>query len=231
MAIEAAVEAGRRFMEARSEQQRIVDSCCTAAPDGGIEGRCRDNDGILRRHEAARPRRSASGDLGRGARRDSQGAGGCLAGLQGPGASRLQAPSCAVARALAAGVVADYGRDQEPGIACFMDDFEAYIAHVRFPVTHRPPSARRTLLNAYSVEERHRLKIIPNAFGERAVLKLMFGPLVPAAERWRSAAKWLPLEKNSIRKTSHSRPWQPINKGALCRQTIQHFSDLTCRNR
>jgi hypothetical protein len=29
-------------------------------------------------------------------------------------------------------------------------------------------------------------KIIPNAFGERAVLKLMFGALIRAAERWRS---------------------------------------------
>jgi len=34
--------------------------------------------------------------------------------------------------------------------------------------------------------ERRRLKIIPNAFGERAVLKLMFGALIRAAERWRS---------------------------------------------
>jgi hypothetical protein len=35
-------------------------------------------------------------------------------------------------------------------------------------------------------EERRRLKIIPNAFGEHAVLKLMFGALTRAAERWRS---------------------------------------------
>jgi hypothetical protein len=36
------------------------------------------------------------------------------------------------------------------------------------------------------VEERRRLKIIPNAFGERAVLKLMFGALIRAAEHWHS---------------------------------------------
>jgi putative transposase len=30
------------------------------------------------------------------------------------------------------------------------------------------------------------LKIIQNAFGERAVLKLMFGTLIRAAERWKS---------------------------------------------
>ena len=36
------------------------------------------------------------------------------------------------------------------------------------------------------VEERRRLKIIPNAFGEPAVLKLMFGAMTRAADRWRS---------------------------------------------
>ena len=42
------------------------------------------------------------------------------------------------------------------------------------------------LLERLFVEERRRLKIIPNAFAERAVLKLMFGALIRAAERWRS---------------------------------------------
>jgi len=42
------------------------------------------------------------------------------------------------------------------------------------------------LLERLFVEERRRLKIIPNAFGERAVLKLMFGALIRAAEHWRS---------------------------------------------
>ena len=40
------------------------------------------------------------------------------------------------------------------------------------------------MLERLFVEERRRLKIIPNAFGERAVLKLMFGALIRAAERW-----------------------------------------------
>jgi hypothetical protein len=42
------------------------------------------------------------------------------------------------------------------------------------------------VLECLLVEERRRLKIIPNAFGERAVLKLMFGALIRAPERWRS---------------------------------------------
>ena len=46
-----------------------------------------------------------------------------------------QAPSRAIARELAAGVDADYSRKYDSAVACFMDDFEACIAHLRFPVT------------------------------------------------------------------------------------------------
>jgi putative transposase len=97
-----------------------------------------------------------------------------------------QAPSRAIARELAAGVVADYGRLHDSAVACFMDDFEACIAHLRFPVTHRRAIRTTNLLERLFVEERRRLKIIPNAFGERAILKLMFGALIRAAERWKS---------------------------------------------
>ena len=34
-------------------------------------------------------------------------------------------------------------------------------------------------------EERRRAKVIPHAFGERAVLKLMYAALIRAAEHWR----------------------------------------------
>src|SRR5438034_2695284 len=97
-----------------------------------------------------------------------------------------QAPSRAIARELAAGIVADYGREQERGVACFMNDLEACIAHLRFPVTHRRAIRTTNLLERLFVEARRGLKIIPNAFRERAVLKLMFGALISAAERWRS---------------------------------------------
>jgi transposase-like protein len=97
-----------------------------------------------------------------------------------------QAPSRAIARDLARGVVADFERDLPSAIACFMDDFEACIAHLRMPVTHRRAIRTTNLLERLFVEERRRLKIIPNAFGERPVLKLMFGAMTRAAERWRS---------------------------------------------
>jgi putative transposase len=97
-----------------------------------------------------------------------------------------QAPSRTIARELAAGVVKDYQADLPSAVACFMDDFEAAIAHLRMPITHRRAIRTTNLLERLFVEERRRLKIIPNAFGEKPVLKLMFGAMIRAAERWRA---------------------------------------------
>ena len=96
-----------------------------------------------------------------------------------------QAPSRTIARQLAAGIRADYGDVLPSALACFEDDFEACIAHLRLPVTHRRFARTTNLLERLFVEERRRLKIIPNGFGEKPVLKLMFGALIRAAERWR----------------------------------------------
>lgn len=96
-----------------------------------------------------------------------------------------QAPSRAIARDLAKGVVADFEKEFPSATTCFQDDFEACIAHLRMPVTHRRAIRTTNLLERLFVEERRRLKIIPNAFGERPVLKLMFGAMTRAAERWR----------------------------------------------
>jgi len=97
-----------------------------------------------------------------------------------------QAPSRAIARDLAEGLVKDYRAELPSAVACFMDDFEACIAHLRMPITHRRAIRTTNLLERLFVEERRRLKIIPNAFGERPILKLMFGAMIRAAERWRA---------------------------------------------
>jgi putative transposase len=48
------------------------------------------------------------------------------------------------------------------------------------------PAIRTTnLLERLFGEERRRTKVIPHAFGERTVLKLMYAALIRAAERWR----------------------------------------------
>jgi transposase-like protein len=96
-----------------------------------------------------------------------------------------QAPSRAIARDLARGVVADYGAMLPSAVKCFQDDFEACIAHLRMPVAHRRAIRTTNLLERLFGEERRRLKIVPNAFGEKPVLKLMFASLIRAAESWR----------------------------------------------
>lgn len=89
------------------------------------------------------------------------------------------------ARDLAAGLVRDDHTSLPSTVACFQDDFEAMIAHLRLPVTHRRATRTTNLcLNACSLGRR--LKIIPNAFGEKAVLKLIFAAMTRAAERWRA---------------------------------------------
>ena len=113
-----------------------------------------------------------------------------------------QAPSRAIARDLAKGVVEDFGRDPPSAVACFEDDFEACIAHLRMPVTHRRAIRTTNLLERLFVEERRRLKIIPNAFGERPVLKLMFGAMTRAAERWRST-RFTEFERRQIEAVRH----------------------------
>ncbi len=97
-----------------------------------------------------------------------------------------QAPSRAIARDLAAGLVAGYEAELPSAVACFTDDFEACIAQLRMPVNHRRVIRTTNLLERLFLEERRRLKIIPNAFGEMAVLKLMFAAMTRAAERWKA---------------------------------------------
>ena len=58
-------------------------------------------------------------------------------------------------------------------------------AHLRFPLGHRRVIRTTNLLECLFGEARRRTKIIPHAFGERAVLKLMYAALIRASESWR----------------------------------------------
>ena len=66
---------------------------------------------------------------------------------------------------------------------CFLDDFAACIAHLKLPLAHRKATRTTNLLERLFGEERRRTKIIPHAFGERAVLKLMYAALLRAIDR------------------------------------------------
>lgn len=96
-----------------------------------------------------------------------------------------QAASPALAKLLRDDLVASHARDLPSAVACLQDDFDACIAHLRFPLAHRRAIRTTNLLERLFGEERRRTKVIPHAFGERAVLKLMYAALIRAAERWR----------------------------------------------
>jgi transposase-like protein len=96
-----------------------------------------------------------------------------------------QAPSRDVARMMRDVVVAEYEKRLPSAVKCFVDDFEACIAHLRFPIAHRRVIRTTNLLERLFGEERRRMKIVANAFGERAVLKVMYAALIRASESWR----------------------------------------------
>src|SRR5437667_1992878 len=100
-------------------------------------------------------------------------------------AACYQAASPALARLLRDDIATTYARDLPSAVACLDDDFEACIAHRRCPLGHRRVIRTTNLLERLFGEARRRTKVIPHAFGERAVLKLVYAALIRAAERWR----------------------------------------------
>ncbi|MDW8468440.1 MAG: transposase [Burkholderiales bacterium] len=81
--------------------------------------------------------------------------------------------------------VARYEREYPSATACFLDDFEACIAYLELPIAHRRTARTTNLLERLFGEERRRTKVIPHAFGERPVLKLMYAALIRASATWR----------------------------------------------
>jgi transposase-like protein len=95
------------------------------------------------------------------------------------------AGSPATARLLRDEFVKRFERELPSATSCFLDDFEACIAHLRMPIAHRRAVRTTNLLERLFGEERRRTKVIPHAFGERAVLKLMYAALLRASATWR----------------------------------------------
>jgi transposase-like protein len=98
----------------------------------------------------------------------------------------MENASCTITRIQRTRLIrADYAVVAPSPLACFEDDFEAWVAHLRLPVTHRRMTRTTNLLERLFGEERRRLKIAPDGFAEKPVLTLMFVALIRAAERWR----------------------------------------------
>jgi transposase-like protein len=105
--------------------------------------------------------------------------------VKGVAYAAYQAGSPKLAQMAKEDFVMQYERDYPSATACFLDDFEACIAHLQLPIAHRRTTRTTNLLERLFGEERRRTKVIPHAFGERAVLKLMYAALIRASETWR----------------------------------------------
>ncbi|MGH8223988.1 MAG: IS256 family transposase [Woeseiaceae bacterium] len=79
-----------------------------------------------------------------------------------------------------------FERELPGATSCFLEDFVACIAQLRLPIVHRRVIRTTNLLERLFGEERRRTKVIPHAFGERAVLKLMYAALIRASQTWRN---------------------------------------------
>jgi transposase-like protein len=97
-----------------------------------------------------------------------------------------QSSSPALARLARDEFVKSWQRELPSAVACFEDDFEACIAHLQLPIGHRRVIRTTNLLERMFGEERRRTKIILHAFGEKAVMKLMYAALMRARQGWRN---------------------------------------------
>lgn len=94
------------------------------------------------------------------------------------------APSPAMARAMRDDLVERYERDYPSAVHCFLEDFEACIAHLQCPPGHRRAIRTTNLLERLFLEERRRMNAARTLFGERPVLKLMYAALIRASGYW-----------------------------------------------
>jgi putative transposase len=106
--------------------------------------------------------------------------------LKGAACAAYQAGSPKLAAMAREDFVSSYEHEYPSATACFLDDFEACIAHLQLPIAHRRVARTTNLLERLFSEERRRTKVIPHAFGERAVLKLMYAALIRASETWKN---------------------------------------------
>jgi putative transposase len=105
--------------------------------------------------------------------------------LKAQAVASYTAASPLLARLVKDEFVKRFEREFPTATACFLDDFEACIAHLRLPIAHRKAIRTTNLLERLFGEERRRTKIIPHAFDEKPILKLMYAALIRASQTWR----------------------------------------------
>lgn len=87
---------------------------------------------------------------------------------------------------LAKQLVDKFAREFPSMIKCFNEDIEANLAHLKLPAVHRKNVRTTNLIERSFAEERRRSKVIPRFRSEQECLKLVYGTLWRASERWQN---------------------------------------------
>ena len=99
--------------------------------------------------------------------------------------SVYDAPDRETADLLAERFVEQYADEYPALVRSFLDDLEACLTQLKYPLSHRKFIRTTNLIERAFVEEKRRTKIIPQHVNERGALKLVYGVLIRASQRWR----------------------------------------------
>lgn len=108
------------------------------------------------------------------------------------------APDRKTAELMATALVDELSAQYPAAVKCFSNDLDACLTHLEFPSTHRKFIRTTNLLERAFVEEKRRTKIIPQHVNERGAIKLVFGVLIRASQRW-NRVKMTDFERAQLR--------------------------------
>ena len=102
------------------------------------------------------------------------------------------APDHETGRARAAAFAEQYRAKLPSAVACFEEDLEASLNHLKLPTLHQKSVRTTNLVERGFEEERRRSKVIPKFRTEKECLKLVFATL------WRASQRWLKVKFTDI---------------------------------
>jgi transposase-like protein len=108
------------------------------------------------------------------------------------------APDRPTADVLAQQFLARHARTYPAMMACFMDDLEACLTHLKYPLGHRKYVRTTNLLERSFEEQKRRTNAIPTFPGERSVIKLVYAVLIRASQKWNKVSM-TPLELEQLK--------------------------------
>lgn len=101
-------------------------------------------------------------------------------------------------RAAATELIMRLGDQYPAAVACFAEDLDGLLAHLRLPARHRIHCRTTNLIERSFEEERRRTKVIPRFADERSAMKLVFAVLIRCSER-RSRVSITDIERHQLR--------------------------------